>query len=305
MSGDMMNVHEQRLLLRQGCHAAVPGIEPTYGYYPSLAAGVVFLVLFGLSTIGHIYASVKGRHYWYLCFALGTISEMIGWGGRVWSAKCPYNNNAFLMQISTLIFAPAFFTGGIYYILKQFIDITGRQYSLIKPSLYLWIFIGVDVLSLVLQAAGGGIASSESGKPDGDTALGTNIMVAGVLFQMASITVFCVFYGAFLWKTREIQLAKAIMWLTYATVLSVTCIYIRSIYRTIELLQGWDGYLITTERYFIALDGAMMIIAVGVYNIVHPALLLPRPGEKVAESSIDEEAGARLQSMGQRGETEK
>ncbi|KAJ6255864.1 hypothetical protein Dda_9323 [Drechslerella dactyloides] len=299
MSGEE-TPHEQRMMLGTGCHAAIPGLEPSYGYFPSQAAGIVFIVLFGLSTIGHIYASFKGRHYWYLCFAIGTIAEMIGWGGRIWSSQCPYNDNAFLMQISTLIFAPAFFTGGIYYILKQFIDVTGRQYSLIKPSLYLWIFIGVDVLSLALQAAGGGLASSASNEVGGDTATGTNIMVAGVIFQMASITVFCVFYAAFLWRSRNIQIAKAIMWLTYATVLSVTCIYIRSIYRTIELLQGWDGYLITTERFFIALDGAMMVIAVGVYNIVHPALLLPRPGEKIAESSIDEEAAGRIQPMGKR-----
>ncbi|KAF3913416.1 hypothetical protein ABW20_dc0109576 [Dactylellina cionopaga] len=229
---------------------------------------------------------------------------MIGWGGRLWSSQCPYNNNAFLMQISTLIFAPAFFTGGIYYILKQFIDITGREYSLIPPSLYLWIFITVDVLSLAIQAAGGGLASSASGQAGGDTQTGTNIMVAGVIFQMVSITFFCVFYGIFLWKARSIQLNKAIMWLTYATVLSVTCIYIRSIYRTIELLQGWDGYLITTERFFIALDGAMMIIAVGVYNILHPALLLPNPKDKrleAASTGSDEERGSAMQSMGKRG----
>lgn len=29
--------------------------------------------------------------------------EVIGWAGRTWSSKCPYNSTAFLMQISTLI----------------------------------------------------------------------------------------------------------------------------------------------------------------------------------------------------------
>ncbi|KAF3914519.1 hypothetical protein AA313_de0208503 [Arthrobotrys entomopaga] len=294
---------EDREQLRMGCHALIDGIKPAYGYVPSEASAIAFLVLFGLSTLGHVYASFKGRHYWYLCFSLGTIAEMIGWGGRLWSSQCPYNNTAFLMQISTLIFAPAFFTGGIYYILKQFIDISGRRYSLIPPRLYLWIFITVDVLSLAIQAAGGGLASAASGRPGGNTQTGTNIMVAGVIFQMASITVFCCFYGAFLWKSRSVQLEKAIMWLTYATMLSVTCIYIRSIYRTIELLQGWNGYLITTQRYFIALDGAMMVIAVGVYNIVHPALLLPSPRDKkrLETSGSDEERSSEMQSMGKRG----
>lgn len=30
-------------------------------------------------------------------------AEILGWAGRVWSYKCPYNMNAFLMQITTLI----------------------------------------------------------------------------------------------------------------------------------------------------------------------------------------------------------
>ncbi|KAK6530551.1 hypothetical protein TWF281_007394 [Arthrobotrys megalospora] len=294
---------DQRQELGVGCKALIPNYDPAYGYVPSRASGIIFVVLFGLSTIGHIYASIKGRHYWYLCFAVGTIAEVIGWGGRLWSSSCPYNDNAFLMQISTLIFAPAFFTGAIYYLLKQFIDVTGREYSLLPPKLYLWIFITIDVISLAIQAAGGGIASSASNEPGGDPSIGANIMVAGVVFQMASITVFCFFYAAFLWKARKAQLDKSIMRLTYATILSVTCIYIRSIYRTIELLEGWDGYLITTERFFIALDGAMMIIAVGVYNFVHPALLLPNPSDKKRiEGMGSDEEGSRVQTMGKRGD---
>lgn len=48
------------------------------------------------------------------------------------------------------------------------------------------------------------------------------------------------------------------------------CVIVRSIYRTVELLQGWTGYLITTQRCFVALDGIMMLIAVGVFNFTSP-----------------------------------
>jgi len=54
-------------------------------------------------------------------------------------------------------------------------------------------------------------------------------------------------------------------------VFSVLVLVIRSIYRSIELIQGWRGYLITHEKYFIALDGITMVLAVGVYNIVQPS----------------------------------
>lgn len=59
-----------------------------------------------------------------------------------------------------------------------------------------------------------------------------------------------------------------------ATTISVAAILVRSVYRTIELLQGWRGYLITRERYFVALDGTMILVALLVYNVLNPGELL-------------------------------
>jgi len=47
----------------------------------------------------------------------------------------------------------------------------GRRYSFIGPNTYLYIFISFDLLSIVIQAVGGGLASSAGAKdPPGDTA---------------------------------------------------------------------------------------------------------------------------------------
>ena len=66
-------------------------------------------------------------------------------------------------------------------------------------------------------------------------------------------------------------------------------------YRSDELWQGWTGFLITHQNYQVsrsnrpprltwpradelvqnALDGVPMVLAVGLYNFVHPAYLLP------------------------------
>ncbi|KAK1142433.1 hypothetical protein N8T08_007795 [Aspergillus melleus] len=223
------------------------------------------------------------------------LAEIIGWAGRTWSAECPYNSNAFLMQISTLIIAPTFFTAGIYVLLGRFIQILGRESSILSPNLYLWIFCTCDVVSLVIQAIGGGIASSESDKIDGDTAPGTHIMVAGIVFQMFSITVFVVCAADFVRRCIKHRLLRHTTGTIYplfgAMVFSVICIYIRSIYRTIELSEGWDGYLITTERYFIALDGAMMVLAVAVFNIFHPGWLMPRNKSMEFQSELTSHDG--------------
>ncbi|KAJ6115533.1 hypothetical protein N7523_005950 [Penicillium sp. IBT 18751x] len=286
---------KQELLV--GCHALVPGVGTSYGYVPTLGAGIAYLVLFGLSMILHIIQMCWKRTWWTSVFAIGCLVEVIGWAGRTWSSECPYNSTAFLMQISTLIIAPTFFTAGIYVLLGQFIQLLGRESSILKPSLYLWIFVTCDIVSLVIQAIGGGLASGEATKIGGNTAPGTHIMVAGIVFQLFSVTIFVLCAADFIRRSLRHrllqQLTGSVVPLLGAMILSVVCIYIRSIYRTIELSQGWSGYLITHESYFIALDGAMMTVAVVVFNVIHPGWLLP--GHNKANTLKSEVSGDELE----------
>jgi hypothetical protein len=185
--------------------------------------------------------------------------------------------------------APTFFTAGIYILLGRFISLLGRESSLLRPALYLWIFCSCDFLSLVIQAVGGGMAS-EANEAGGDTKPSTDIMVAGIVIQLASITVFVFLALEFLRRTirQDIirSMKRTMVPLLCAMVLSILAIYVRSIYRTIELLQGWTGYLITTETYFVVLDGAMMVLAVVVFNVIHPGWFMPTKKEvKLATST--------------------
>ncbi|KAE8382569.1 RTA1 like protein-domain-containing protein [Aspergillus bertholletiae] len=286
---------EYRQWLSRSCHPIINGMDTAYGYEPSLAAGIVFLVLFGLSMIVHTVQLTWKRTWWCAVFSIGCLTEVLGWAGRTWSSKCPYNMTAFLMQISTLIIAPTFFTAGIYVLLGRFIQILGRESSILSPKMYLWIFCTCDIISLVVQAIGGGMASSETNKEGGDTAPGTHVMVAGIVFQMFSITVFVVCAADFVRRVIRRRLLQnmsgSIAPLFAAMVFSVLCIYVRSIYRTIELSQGWSGYLITRERYFIALDGAMMVASVVVFNIFHPGWLMPSTKAMQYEREIMSEDG--------------
>ncbi|KAK9242000.1 putative RTA1 domain protein [Lipomyces tetrasporus] len=233
--------------LASGCHAIIEGVETSYGYKPSLVAGIIFSALFGLSMLVHTAQLCWKRTWWCSVFSIGCLVELIGWAARTWSAECPYSSAPFLMQISTLIIAPTFYTAGIYVLLGRFIQILGPESSILKPKLYLWIFCTCDLVSLIVQAVGGGLASSESDKVGGDTAPGTKIMVAGIIFQLVSITIFVFCAADFVRRAIRLRLLQSLtgsaMPLIVATVFSVVCIYVRSIYRTIELLQGWSGLL--------------------------------------------------------------
>jgi hypothetical protein len=86
------------------------------------------------------------------------------------------------MQITTLIIAPTFFTAGLYVILGALINRLGRHSSILSPKMYAIIFLTCDIIALVIQAVGGGMASTEADEIDGDTKPGTNIMVSLRLF---------------------------------------------------------------------------------------------------------------------------
>ena len=51
---------------------------------------------------------------------------------------------------------------------------------------------------------------------------------------------------------------------------------VRSVYRTIELSEGFDGFLTRTEVYFFALDFVPLIVALVCYIPFWPGRFIPR-----------------------------
>ena len=179
---------------------------------------------------------------------------------------------------SLTVAAPCFFSAAIYYILGQMITQYGRRYSLISARMYLAIFVSFDIISIVIQAVGGASASKAGGEdPPGNTKPGTNIMMAGIIIQLISMSAFGLLWLVFLWRARAVPIPKAIL---IVTTFSAFCIIVRNFYRAVELSQGWKGYLITHEVYFAVLDGALMALSVGIFNLFFPTRYLtgePKP----------------------------
>lgn len=182
----------------------------------------------------------------------------------------------------TLIIAPVFFSAALYVLLGILIIDLGRASSVLSPRWYTIIFCTSDVISLVVQAVGGALASTAD--TNAQEATGTHIMVAGIAFQLGTMTLFGVLVGDFVrrvWASRwpggmREAVTPRLKLVLGALVVSFLMIYARSVYRTIELAQGWTGFLITHEGYFIGLDAAIMVVAVAVFIPADPAVLLGR-----------------------------
>jgi hypothetical protein len=88
-----------------------------------------------------------------------------------------------------LIIAPVFFAAGIYLTLKHLVLEFGETYSLIQPAkLYTWAFISAAIVSLVMQGVGGALGAS--GRSLDITQVRMKIALAGIIFQVISLSVF-------------------------------------------------------------------------------------------------------------------
>lgn len=164
---------------------ACPVEATTYGYAPNLAGNIVLLVVFGICTIAQFTLGIK-NHIRAFTFAatVGCLGETLGYGGRLIMHQNPWSQTGFQMQIVCLILSPSFLAAGLYLTLKHLVIYYGPQYSKLKPVLYTWIFIGCDAVSIVTQAAGGGIAASHQANL---VTIGDYVMVAGICIQVATM----------------------------------------------------------------------------------------------------------------------
>lgn len=295
-----------------------------YKYDLIWAPNIIYTILFGVAFFFMVGMLWKSRYHWFnICFVCGIGLEFCGFVMRLVSVTDPISDKPYIGQMVTLTIAPAFIMGGIYFLFAQLVVIHGRQYSILKPMWYSYIFIASDILSLLIQAAGGGAASAAS-TAHKDPQTGVDMMIAGICFQVFSMTVFVYFLIQLLYRlyfkhskelnsenghplskpsilnfiklclnfpsTREyrmtklegfynpkyskIRFRKLYAWYPGVLSVSVVLIYIRCIYRVVELVQGFRGWLITREWPLMVLDASMMVTVALLFIPFHPVFVL-------------------------------
>ncbi|QEU62447.1 Rsb1 [Kluyveromyces lactis] len=310
------------------------------GPMPNLRFNCTMAAIFGVLVFCHAFIGAFTKQWWFfVCFICACILETIGYVGRALSHQDGGPQaDYFIMQMVCLTIAPVFTMAGIYYQLAKLIEIYGQRYALLPtPMSYSYIFIVCDIVSLVIQAIGGG-SSASAVRELKSTSTGDNVFVAGLAVQVASMTIFLGLWFHFLYevyiKTRAeylgishwkwFQLFKVsrfdvdhlfrekyamvreghrwtFHYFNLALTAAVLFVYVRCIYRVAELAQGWNGFLISHEWYFIILDALMMSLATVVLTVFHPgfafmgrSIEIPVTGSKKNQGENDNESKASL-----------
>jgi hypothetical protein len=184
-------------------NAQCPVESSIYGYYPSLPVNAFFLAWFAVLLVANLGLGIRYKTWTYLiALGLGCLSEVIGYAGRILLHSNPYKKAGFDTQIVCLIIAPAFVAAGIYLTLKHLTLCFGAEYSRIRPMYYTWIFISCDILSLILQGAGGGISATSSTDYKKQKA-GNDLALAGIVFQVATLLIFGVLSATYYFNRRR------------------------------------------------------------------------------------------------------
>lgn len=215
---------------------------------------------------------------------IGAFLEVAGYIGRILMHYNPWSPPAFKLQIVCLILSPTFIAAGIYLTIKHIILYLGPEHSKLKPKLFTWIFIGSDIGSLLLQAAGGGVAASAGSTDQTLLKIGDDIMIAGIAFQVATMSVCGILTLDFFLRLRKnggglsgekqqdgYISPRNMMLLIGGEVFAYVTVLIRCIYRYVtispiaahlltrhsipEMAGGWGNPLMQKENEFLVLDG--------------------------------------------------
>ncbi|KAJ8079258.1 Envelope glycoprotein [Marasmius tenuissimus] len=270
-----------------------------YGYRPLLYVCVIYIALFSTTLGIHIQQMFSSRS-WFMgpTVVLAASLEVAGWAGRLWSNQDLPNGDPFMLQICTLILGPTPLLAANFVIFGRLVSLLGVHFSRLRPNLYAYIFLGCDVISLILQGAGGGIASSADPGTSG-LDLGTNLMISGIALQVAMMTVFVILVGEFIFRyINDKPLRKKATMdrfpldtrrqvLLLAMGITTGLLFIRGVYRLIELSDGWDSEIMRTEWLFNVFDGAMIVLALFTWNVAHPAVLLRTRPSHVSDATME------------------
>ncbi|KAK2780525.1 parasitic phase-specific protein psp-1 [Colletotrichum kahawae] len=269
-----------------------------YMYQIDFAANAAFVGIFGLCFVAFaaIWAATRRGHIFNFTFICGITAEIVGYSARLVSTKNQWRTVPFMLQVCSLTVGPAFLAAGIYVCLRRIVRVFGVSHSRIRPQLYTRIFIPCDMVALVLQAVGGGLAAAATYNAS-TTKTGDNVMMAGLTSQVVTMLAFMIVstdFGLRAWRSsrndsssspssssspeEDADAAKLghlrSSWqfrgFLGALALATVCIFWRCVFRVAELSGGWTGPLMSRQDLFIGFESVMIVVAVGGLLIFHP-----------------------------------
>lgn len=107
---------------------------------------------------------------------------------------------------------------------------------------------------------------------------GSHVIIVGLFVQLAFFGLFMIVAVTFHWRLIRSPTASSSVRGFFPWRKHMRCMYaasllimVRSIFRAVEYIQGFNGYLLSHEAYLYALDATLMLGVMVLFNVAHPS----------------------------------
>ncbi|PWN31552.1 uncharacterized protein FA14DRAFT_89200 [Meira miltonrushii] len=271
-------------------------------YMPSFGGNIVIGTLFEVVAIFIFINLILRRDLWGLCLPIGALCQGLGFFLRVPLRNNPGSLGLYIVMDFFVVLSPACYFAFNYIWFGRLVqrieehmnfNLNRKHITFLPPKKFGKIFIISDVTTFFIQAAGGGLQASPSSK-----SLGSVIFLIGIIAQFASYIFFLILSLPFVRSLRgnsfDNYARQRISQLLPVLYFSSFWIIVRCVYRTVELAQGYGGYLSRNEAWLFGLDAAPLLLSIGVYIFAWPSAFVELKTSPYAKSkSVPWEMGSK------------
>ncbi|KZF26249.1 hypothetical protein L228DRAFT_257721 [Xylona heveae TC161] len=256
-----------------------------FNYCPSPAAAIIFSLLFGLATIGHLVLAIRYRKKFCWIIIMAGAWETIGLILRVLSTYNPTMQAYSYPSQVLILLAPLWVNAYDYVLLGRMVwyFLDDHRVAKIKARRLALIFVLCDICAFIIQVIG---ALQTQSKDRQTIENGLHIYMGGIGIQQFFICCFACL-GVVFWRkaTAGRAIPRPTDWRKMYYVLNGTLVLIsiRIIYRLCEFSRGGNTNITTHEAYYYVLDALPTFLALVLLWFAHPGTVLVGPDSEFPE----------------------
>ena len=247
-------------------------------FCPNVGAAYFFAVLFALTLIAHIVQSIIYRKGYSWVIAMSALWQFLAYMFRILSINHVTMQAYYTPYFVLILLAPLWSNAYVYMVLGRMVYNYTFSAKILKVKAWRFglIFVLLDIFAFVVQLVGATMASGTD-VPKHQVQLGLHIYMGGIGLQQ--FFVFCFLALAFQFQkqmARDIPGASRSrpMLLLYIVYTVLTLITIRIVFRLIEYSKGIQSGVVLHEAYQYIFDSLAMLVALVLFNIVHPGRIM-------------------------------
>ncbi|KAF3921389.1 hypothetical protein ABW20_dc0109774 [Dactylellina cionopaga] len=277
-----------------------PDSRSLFYYCPNFWLAIFFTIIFGLSTLTHIFQAFYYRKV-RLCWVIiiGAAWEATAFGLRTAATQNPLSDALGIWSTFLTVLSPLLVKTFIYMIFGRMVHyyLVEKKVFGIQAKRLTIIFASLDMISFLVQLVGAYMVGTPHTDPNASEQdkinsartkqTGYHILKGGIALHVPWIIVFSIFVWRFKMKAvkekaREQHTERQTNWRCLLTILyiSLTMIMIRNIFRLIQFSSSDNSKVMTIEAFFYILDGSPVAIACIAWNAFHPGRYLVGPGSE-------------------------